>query len=87
MDVPKPYEFIGSGTMDVPKPYACIGFGSIHGPRPCKCIGLRWAFISQTPVMAVATLVRGVVGLRAQVLSKRVVFVLCHLYSSQIVSL
>ena len=37
--------------MDVTKPYEIKGFGSVHGPKPYKFIGCRWAFISQTPVV------------------------------------
>ncbi len=47
----QPYEFIGLGAMDVTKPYKFIWFGDIHGPEPYTFIGLRWAFISQTPVL------------------------------------
>ncbi len=33
---PKPYKFIGFGSIHGPKPYKFIGFGSIHGPKPYK---------------------------------------------------
>jgi hypothetical protein len=29
-----PMNLKGSGAMYIPKPYKFIGFGSIHGPRP-----------------------------------------------------
>ncbi len=41
----------GFGAMDVTKPHEFTWFGDTHGPKPYKCIGLRWAFISQTPVV------------------------------------
>jgi hypothetical protein len=47
----KTYEFMGFGAMDVTTPYTFIGLGDMHGPRPYKFIGLRWAYISQTPVV------------------------------------
>ncbi len=37
--------------MDVTKPYKFIWFGDIHGPNPYESIGLRWALISQTPLV------------------------------------
>ncbi len=42
---------MGSRAMDVTKPYEFIGFGDTHGPKPYEFIGIRWAFISQTPVV------------------------------------
>ncbi len=47
----KPYEFTGFGAMDVTKPYEFTWFSDIPGRKPYKFIGLRWAFISQTPVV------------------------------------
>ncbi len=44
-------ELIGFGVMGVTKPYRFIWFGDIHGPKPYYIMGLRWAFISQTPVV------------------------------------
>ncbi len=38
--------------MDVTEPYKSIWFGDSQGPTPYKSIGLRWAFISQTPVLS-----------------------------------
>jgi hypothetical protein len=46
-----PMNLEGSGEVDIPKPYAFIGFGSIHGPWPYTFVRFRWAFISQTPVL------------------------------------
>ena len=57
MDATKTYEFIGFGAMDVTKPYKFIWFGDIHGPRPYKIVGLRWALISQTPVVSLVHVV------------------------------
>ncbi len=37
--------------MDLTKPYKFISFGDIHGPKPYQFMGVRWAFISQTPVL------------------------------------
>jgi hypothetical protein len=36
---PKPYKFIGFGSIHGPKLCKFIGFGSIHGPKPYKFIG------------------------------------------------
>ncbi len=47
-----PGVFIGYGAMDVTKLYKSIGFGGTHGPKPYKCIGIRWAVISQKPVVS-----------------------------------
>jgi hypothetical protein len=51
LPVPEPYEFIGFGAMDVTKPSKFTWFGDLHGLKAYKFIGLRWAFISQTPVV------------------------------------
>ncbi len=49
----EPYKFIRFGTINVTKPYESICFADIHGPTPYKVIGVRWAFISQTPVVGI----------------------------------
>ncbi len=46
-----PYEFLGSGAMDVTNSWKFLCFGDIHGPKPYKFTRLRWALISQTPVL------------------------------------
>ena len=59
---------MGIGAMYVTKPYKFIWFGDIHGPKPYKFKELRWALISQTPVLRTGgtTLVQFVFGIRAR---------------------
>ncbi len=48
------YEFIGLGAIDVTKPFRFTLLGGVTGPQPYKFIGVsmvRWASISQTPVL------------------------------------
>jgi hypothetical protein len=44
MDVTKPYEFIGFGTMDVTKPYEFIGFGAMDVSNPYEFKGFGAIF-------------------------------------------
>ncbi len=44
--------------MDVTKPYQLLGIRDIHGPKLYELIGLRWAFISQPPVVGLGLTIR-----------------------------